>query len=200
MLKEVYLALQRLLYESGSTSFNYVLPVVFTSQPGGDLVKHFDWFNRSERAPQGQDRSMPYLTPAALVEFLPLSWVGLTNRVLQSPLEFNLYIVQERVLEKQADNPLQSEALAHLDLIDEIMERLTGSMATIQVGGEDQVLFNGLRLLSVTPDHNADSRYVTVMRFQTTVFEYKTQVKYKLHLIPDNEVNGQVCPLPLNEE
>jgi len=193
MLKDVYLALQNLLWASSQASFNYTLPIVWSNAPGGDLVKHYDWFNANERAPDGQAKSMPYLTPAALVEFLPITWEPLSGRTQQAPLTFNLYIVQERVNEKQADNPLQSEALAHLDLIDQIMVRLTGASAKTVVDGQELTLFNSLRLISITPDHSADSRYVTVLRMATTVFETKTQVKYMMKLIPDNEVNGQTC-------
>ncbi len=203
MLKHIYLALQALLWKNPweQDNFDYVLPVIWTAsgQLGG-LVVHYDWYNQNERAPDGQDRSLPYLTPAALVEFAPVVWSALSGRIQQAPLTFTIHLVQERIMEKQADNPLQADALAHLDLVDQVIERLTGSSATINLYGQDQMLYNGIRLVSSTADHNADSRYVTRIVFQTTIFDYLTRVKYVQFLITENEVPGLLCPLPLEEQ
>ncbi len=202
MLKQIYLALQALLWRNPweQDTFDYVLPVIWTSdgQLGG-LVMHYDWYNRNERAPDGEDRSLPYLTPAALVEFAPVVWQALSGRIQQAPLRFTIHLVQERVNEKQADNPLQSQALQHLDLVDQVVERLTGSSATININNQDQMLYNGIRLVTSVTDHNADSRYVTQLTFECTIFDYLTRVKYVPYLIPNNQADGLLCPLPLEE-
>ena len=191
MLKDVYLAIQRLLFSGGLVGFNYPLPIVFSATASGpDLVKHYDWFNGNQRSPDGKDKSLPYDVPAALIEFLPIQFEGLTNKLLQTPLTFNIYLVQERIMDKQANNPKQELGLEHLQLIEDVIVRLTGAMANTADG---EPLLSSLQLLSLTPDHFADTRHVTVLQFSGTAFETKTETQYLMKLIPDNDVTGQSC-------
>jgi len=82
-----------------------------------DAIKHFDlWNNNTEYLQQSQ----VFAFPAVFIEFLPIVWHNIGKKTQQADLDFRLHILTESLALSADNSQFQSQALAHLDLIDRI--------------------------------------------------------------------------------
>lgn len=91
--------------------------------PGADgesLFKHFDLWNQQV---EFIEQETPFLTPAVFVEFLPLQWRTLGNRIQDADLTVRLHIVTEwnALTADNVPDEEQIQALEYLDIVDSVV-------------------------------------------------------------------------------
>lgn len=94
--------------------------------PGADdepLFKHFDLWNQQV---EFIEQETPFLTPAIFVEFMPLQWRTLGNRVQDADLTTRLHIVTEwhALTADNVPDEEQNLALEYLDIVDSVVAAL----------------------------------------------------------------------------
>ena len=91
--------------------------------PGADgqpLFKHFDLWNQQV---EFMEQETPFLTPAVFVEFLPMKWRTLGNRVQDADLITRLHIVTEWHALTADNVPAEEQELALVYLDSEAMKK-----------------------------------------------------------------------------
>jgi hypothetical protein len=94
-----------------------------TDADGAPLFRHFDLWNRQI---EFLDVETPFACPAVFVEFAPMVWRTLGNRVQECELTVRLHIVTEYSFETAAYSPIEEQSLAFLDVIDRVVASLQG--------------------------------------------------------------------------
>ena len=99
--------------------------------PGADgepLFKHFDLWNQQV---EFIEHETPFLTPAIFVEFMPLQWQTMGNRVQSADLTTRRHIVTEwhALTADNVPDEEQELALAYLDIVDSVVAALQGFAA-----------------------------------------------------------------------
>ena len=117
--------------------------------PGADgesLFKHFDLWNQQV---EFIEQETPFLTPAVFVEFLPMKWRTLGNRVQDADLITRLHIVTEWHADYTPDD-LEDRALEYLDIVDNVVAAMQNFTAPCT---------NAWMRTQTIPNHN-HARYV----------------------------------------
>lgn len=116
---------------------------------GESLFKHFDLWNQQV---EFIEQETPFQCPAVFVEFLPLQWQTMGNRVQSADLTTRLHIVTEwHAL--TADNVPEEEqemALVYLDIVDSVVAAMQNFAAPCT---------NAWMRTQTIPNHNHE-RYV----------------------------------------
>lgn len=120
--------------------------------PGADgepLFKHFDLWNQQV---EFIEQETPFLTPAVFVEFLPLKWQTLGNRVQSADLTTRLHIVTEwhALTADYTPDDLEDRALEYLDIVDSVVAAMQNFAAPCT---------NAWMRTQTIPNHNHE-RYV----------------------------------------
>ncbi len=118
--------------------------------PGADgepLFKHFDLWNQQV---EFIEQETPFLTPAVFVEFLPMKWRTLGNRVQDADLTTRLHIVTEWNALTADYSPEEEDALAYLDIVDSVVAAMQNFTAPCS---------NAWMRTQTIPNHNHE-RYV----------------------------------------
>ena len=87
------------------------------------LFKHFDLWNRQV---EFIEQETPFQCPAIFIEFAPMSWQTLGNRVQECELTIRLHIVTEWFADTADYSPTEQQALDFLDIIDRVTYALQG--------------------------------------------------------------------------
>jgi hypothetical protein len=93
------------------------------NEAGEQLFKHFDLWNRQV---EFIEQETPFECPAIFVEFAPMNWRTLGNRVQECELTINLHIVTEWYAGTADYSPTEEQALRFLDIIDSVAAVLQG--------------------------------------------------------------------------
>lgn len=146
--------------------------------PGADdepLFKHFDLWNQQV---EFIEQETPFQTPAVFVEFLPLQWRTLGNRVQDADLTTRLHIVTEwhSLTADYTPDEEQELALAYLDIVDSVVAALQGFSAPNT---------NTWMRTKTIPNHNHE-------RFVDSVEEYICKVTDNSANTPMTGVDGNV--------
>ena len=117
--------------------------------PGADgqpLFKHFDLWNQQV---EFIEQETPFLTPAVFVEFLPMKWRTLGNRVQDADLITRLHIVTEwhALTADYTPDDEEDRALEYLDIVDSVVAAMpilstTPSVRTFSSGIWNNLNFN----------------------------------------------------------
>jgi hypothetical protein len=117
------------------------------NEKGEQLFKHFDLWNRQV---EFIELETPFEVPAIFVEFLPISWQTIGNRVQQCELTVRLHIVTEWYAGTADYSPTELQALEFLDILDRLVAKMQNFNTTYMNGW--------MRTRSIT-NHNHE-RYV----------------------------------------
>jgi hypothetical protein len=98
-----------------------------TGAGGEPLFRHFDLWNRQV---EYMELETPFACPAVFVEFSPVQWRTLGNRVQDATLTVRLHIVTEWYAGTAANSPTEEQALAFLDISDRTVAAMQGFYAT----------------------------------------------------------------------
>lgn len=81
-------------------------------------VKHFDLWNEQT----GEDWSKLFQVPAVFLEFNPIAWTTVGDKVQRAQITFNLHIVSEVNSQTafKSNSDIRDKNLGHLDLLDEL--------------------------------------------------------------------------------
>lgn len=90
---------------------------------GTPLFHHFDLWNRQV---EFVEQETPFNCPAVFVEFSPLQWRTLGNRVQVAELTVRLHIVTEWYAGTAFNSPTESQSLDFLDISDRVAYSLQG--------------------------------------------------------------------------
>ena len=145
MRKQLYLDLQTDLSE-------------IKNNEGKSIFEHFDLWNQNV---DFLEQDTPFARPAVFVEFMPIQWKTIGNKVQEASLIIKLHIVTDWYEGTAKYNPGQSTALDYLDLPDKVI----ASLQNITVNGSSSLT----RTLSVI-NHN-HSKYLD------SVEEYMAYIK-----------------------
>jgi hypothetical protein len=85
---------------------------------GGQLFQHFDLWNRQV---EFIEHETPFSCPAVFVEFSPMQWRTLGNRVQEATLSVTLHIVTEWHAGTADYSPTELQALEFLDIADMVV-------------------------------------------------------------------------------
>jgi hypothetical protein len=89
-----------------------------TTEAGNPLFHHFDLWNRQV---EFLEQETPFQCPAVFVEFAPMTWRTLGNRVQDCELTMRLHIVTEWFADTAANSPTEQQALEFLDITDRVV-------------------------------------------------------------------------------
>lgn len=98
--------------------------------------------------------------PAVFVEFEPIVWSQLSQRVRTADIGICLHIVTDSLATPEAGGVYQDQALAHLDLIERVSAAITGMPGAG---------FNALMLTESITDHNHETIQHHEERYTTHV-------------------------------
>lgn len=146
--------------------------------PGADdepLFKHFDLWNQQV---EFIEQETPFLTPAIFVEFMPLQWQTMGNRVQSADLTTRLHIVTEwhALTADNVPDEEQNLALEYLDIVDSVVAALQNFSAPGT---------NSWMRTQTIPNHNHE-------RYVDSVEEYICRVIDDSSNTPMTGVNGDV--------
>jgi hypothetical protein len=94
-----------------------------TDEAGAPLFRHFDLWNRQV---EFLEVETPFQRPAVFVEFDPMQWRTLGNRVQECTLTVRLHIVTEYSFETADYSPIESQSLEFLDIIVRVVATMQG--------------------------------------------------------------------------
>jgi hypothetical protein len=94
-----------------------------TGADGEPMFRHFDLWNRQVEFIE-QETGIAF--PAIFVEFAPIQWRTLGNRVQDATLTVRLHIVTEWFAETADHSPVEERALAYLDIADRVAAAMQG--------------------------------------------------------------------------
>lgn len=144
--------------------------------PGADgepLFKHFDLWNQQV---EFIEQETPFQTPAVFVEFMPLQWRTLGNRVQDADLTIRLHIVTEWHGLTADYSPEEDFELRYLDIVDSVVAAMHGFVAPNT---------NTWMRIQTIPNHNHE-------RYVDSVEEYICKVVDNSANTPMTGVNGDV--------
>lgn len=144
--------------------------------PGADgepLFKHFDLWNQQV---EFIEQETPFQTPAIFVEFQPLQWRTLGNRVQDADLTTRLHIVTEWNALTADYAPEEEEALEYLEIVDSVVTAMHEFTAPNT---------NTWMRTQTIPNHNHE-------RYVDSVEEYICKVVDNSANTPMTGVNGDV--------
>jgi hypothetical protein len=110
MIKEIYTSIQTALEN-------------IKNAEGNPLFKHFDLWNQNV---QFIEQDSPFETPACFVEFQPIGWETIGNRVQETTLSIRLHVVTPWYGQSSKISPVQSEMLDYLNIPDFVLNALQG--------------------------------------------------------------------------
>ncbi len=90
---------------------------------GEQLFKHFDLWNKQM---EFIEQETPFECPAVFVEFMPMAWRTLGNRMQDCTLNVRLHIVTEWHNNTADYSPYEEQALEFLDIIDRVVYEMQG--------------------------------------------------------------------------
>lgn len=82
------------------------------------IFKHFDIWNRNV---EFLEQDQPFACPACFVEFTPIKWQSLGNKVQEAPVSIRLHIVSEWFSQTADNSPVKEQALEYLELPSQAM-------------------------------------------------------------------------------
>lgn len=91
------------------------------TEDGEQLFQHFDLWNRQV---EFIEQETPFACPAVFVEFDPMEWKTLGNRVQGCDLNTRLHVVTEWHAGTADYSPTEQQALNFLDIIDKMVHTL----------------------------------------------------------------------------
>jgi hypothetical protein len=94
---------------------------------GEQLFKHFDLWNQQVEFIQ---QETPFYCPAIFVEFMPMTWKTIGNKVQDTELTTRLHIVTDWNAPTADGASTEQQALEFLDIIDHVAQALQGFNAT----------------------------------------------------------------------
>ena len=95
------------------------------------IIKHFDIWNQQV---DFLEQETPFAYPAMFIEFEPIQWQMLGNRMQQAELTVKIHIVTRWLAQTADYSPTESDALDYLDLPDKIFVALQGAAVTASNG------------------------------------------------------------------
>lgn len=115
MRKNLYLSIQTAL----STIMS---PLQGDEQSGGvEVFKHYDLWNQNV---QFIEKDSPFECPACFVEFVPIQWETIGNRVQEATVSIKLHLVTQWFGQTAKNSPVQSDMIDYLDLPDKVLDKL----------------------------------------------------------------------------
>lgn len=142
-----------------------------------------DWYT-------GQDEQLGdqviRVARAAYIEFLPLDWEMLGGRVQRALAEFEIRFVQTHLLD--GDQPVVDGIANHFGIASDIYKKLQSwegllsdlsGMNALAGTANDFQLINSIDRTAFVPQHNLSNLWVTVQRFQATVYDYNAVKAYQ---------------------
>lgn len=90
-------------------------------QDNNPVFLHFDLWNQNV---QFLEEDTPFQLPAIFVEFMPIEWKTIGNRVQEAAVVIKLHIVTAWYGQTAHYSPLQDEALNYLDIPDKVLNAL----------------------------------------------------------------------------
>lgn len=105
---------------------NLYLDIVEALKPikasdNSQLFKHFDIWNRNV---EFLEQDQPFICPACFVEFIPIKWNSLGNKVQEATTTIQLHIVTEWLSQTADNSPVKEIMLEYLDIPNQILSAL----------------------------------------------------------------------------
>lgn len=117
---------------------------------------------------QGERGSVLYTEEALFIEFLPISWETLRNKVQKAVLTFRIHAVSACVYDDE-DRILGTGVLDHMGLVSQVFQQLQ-NFRIIEPSG--QVILESIVRVQEEPNHDLDVVIATVQEFNATMFDY----------------------------
>lgn len=139
------------------------------------LIKHFDIWNQQVDFLEAET---PFQYPAVFIEFEPIQWQTLGNRMQQAELVVKIHIVIRWLAQTADYSPTESDALDYLDIPDKIFVALQSTATTASNGF--------MRTISIINHNHAD--------ILDSIEVYKTLITNTLAL-PQQQAINNVAPV-----
>lgn len=120
------------------------LAIIARLKAAGSGVRHFSLWNENIT---DLEKENGYSFPAVFVEFEPFKWEQRGNGAKSATIRVRLHIVTETLADPSDGSQYQTDALEHLDTIDNVVDAVSG------LAGEG---FNRFQHVETIPDHNHD--------------------------------------------
>lgn len=130
-------------------------------------VEDVDWY--LGQYSQDDSGSILYATPSLYIEFRPIDWKTLPNKVQRGVLSFIVHTVTDSVYDD--DERFLDSQFDHLQLVDNVFAALEGK----RFSNSGKTILETIVRRSVTPDHNLEGIIVTTQEFQSVVFNYEAR-------------------------
>jgi len=93
-------------------------------EAGQPVFKHFDLWNNNIL---WLKKETPFIEPAIFIEFLPVNWQTLGNRMQQATMTFRIHIITRWYSQTNDNSPDNDSHLNYLDLPDKLFVALQGN-------------------------------------------------------------------------
>lgn len=117
---------------------------------------------------QGDRGGVLYTNEALFIEFLPISWESLRNKVQKAVLTFRIHAVSACLYDDE-ERMLGTGVLDHMALVSQVFQKMQG-FRIIDVS--ERVLLESIVRTQEEPDHELEVVMATVQEFQATIFDY----------------------------
>ncbi|HNX65618.1 MAG TPA: hypothetical protein PKH02_01975 [Bacteroidales bacterium] len=146
MRKQLYLDIQTKLKE-------------IKDDTGLQQFKHFDLWNQNVEFIEADS---PFEFPAVFVEFMPIAWDTLLQKVQQATIIIRLHIVTRWLAQTAEYSPIQDTALNYLDLPDKVFAALQSNATSAS---------NGFMRVSSTINHNHGDILDSIEEYTTLIVD-----------------------------
>lgn len=151
-----------------------------TAADGEPLFKHYDLWNQQV---EFIEQETPFQCPAVFIEFSPIQWETMGNRMQCADLNVRLHIVTEWYAGTADYSPTEDEHLAYLDIVDSVVAAMQGFSASSTN--------SWMRKQSIT-NHNHERYVDSVEEYVCKVFDQsavqsKTSVTASLNVSVSND-------------
>lgn len=147
---------------------------LITGNPLGLQV--VDWYtNNARNSDNGQD----FMCPAVLIEFLPITWQMMPERIQQAVVNFRTYLVQDRNVDLRSDDAAVDTNITYLDLAQALHLRLQAYGYSYTSGSNTFQLFNDVSRISNQVDHTPGQRNVTITTWKALAYDFSANLAYQ---------------------
>lgn len=143
-----------------------IIPVFYKAIMSRVIVKvpEIAFFEMYNGQPDQEEDEVPYNKPAVFIEFEPMQWQTVGNKVQECDCSFRLHIETETLSETSnlESDKERNAGLEHLM----IAERVFGAIQGFSGDG-----FGAISRTGFIPDNNHDNRLVTILPFKTRLVD-----------------------------
>ncbi len=127
------------------------------------LLKHFDLWNQNVSF---MESDSPFEFPACFIEFPPITWSQLGNKVQNAEIEVIFHFVTKELKKTANNSPDRNDALNRLDFQQKTHKALHGAATSVS---------NGFQRTASITNHNHEHIVDTIEKYKTLITDCSAQ-------------------------